>query len=298
MFESLPSGAGLSLERLRSLVEVEATGGIAAAAPDDPVRQSQISRNLAQLESYFSVELKRRKGKGIELTPAGRRLAALARMHLQALADFAAMETGATVDLRIGASQSTLEWVLLPRLARGETSAGSPRLILENLRSHEVVSRLNDFSLDLGIVRKSAIGTKRLVTRPIETVRYALFTRAGVAKRCQDDPLEVLRRVPLATAMGGEYRRRLDELIEEKGIEPDYRYSCSSFRTALEALKRDREVAALLPDSAAIELEAGRFTALELPFLRSYSRNLVLAWHERIGEIRPSAVEMVERIVG
>ncbi|HWY75152.1 MAG TPA: hypothetical protein VN281_06020 [Verrucomicrobiae bacterium] len=43
MFERLFAESGLSLDRLRSLLEVGATGSIAKAADGDPVRQSQYS---------------------------------------------------------------------------------------------------------------------------------------------------------------------------------------------------------------------------------------------------------------
>jgi len=290
--------AGFSLARLHSLVRVDDAGGIAAAAPDDPSQQSQLSRNLSELEAVFGAELRRRKGRGIELTDAGKRLAELARSHLQALDDFADECRAEPLELRIGASQSALEWVFLPHVREIDWGDPPPRLVLKSLRSREVMQGLDDFSLDIGIVRKSAITSKRINTRKLASVRYALFVRKGMARRCGDDPLEVLRRIPLATSMGGEYRRRFDELSAEEGVVPEVRYACSSFRTALEALKKDPSLAALLPDSASEDLDANRFVALDLPFLRPYSRELVLAWHDRIEQIRPGAWEVIRRLIG
>jgi len=75
MFEALFSTRGLSLDRLRSFLEMAEAGGIARAAPGDPVRQSQISRQIRELEEFFGTELTQRRGKGLVLTPAARRLA-------------------------------------------------------------------------------------------------------------------------------------------------------------------------------------------------------------------------------
>jgi len=44
MFEKLFAESGLSLDRLRALLEVNAAGSIVKAAIGDPVKQSQYSR--------------------------------------------------------------------------------------------------------------------------------------------------------------------------------------------------------------------------------------------------------------
>jgi DNA-binding transcriptional LysR family regulator len=52
MFENLFSERGLSLDRLKVLIEVRDAGSIAQAAPGDPVRQSQYSRQLRELSEF------------------------------------------------------------------------------------------------------------------------------------------------------------------------------------------------------------------------------------------------------
>ncbi|MDP4849131.1 MAG: LysR family transcriptional regulator, partial [Verrucomicrobiales bacterium] len=94
MFESLFSHRGLSLDRLRSFLEMAEAGGIAKAAPGDVVRQSQISRQIRELEEFFATELTQRRGKSLVLTAAGRRLADLVRGQLQGLEDFRREQEG------------------------------------------------------------------------------------------------------------------------------------------------------------------------------------------------------------
>lgn len=285
MFESLFDRNGLSLERLRSLVEVDEAGGIAKAAPGDPVQQSKISKNLSQLETFFGTELKRRKGKGIELTAAGKRLATMARRQILSLETFAQEARSETQEIRIGGGQSAIEWSLLPRLSEMEKCF---RLQLVSMRSQEVIRRLDDFSLDVGLVRKTAIQSKTIAFRQVATIRYALFVERAVAARHDCDAWSLLASIPLATSMGGEYRRRFDELAETGKITPDIRFSCSSFRTALEFVKQSASVGGLLPDSASHALPPGEFTEIPLPFLQPYERELVLAWQKRILDIRPA----------
>ena len=57
VYENLFSKAGLSLERLKTFIEVVEARGFTAAAKGDPTRQSQYSRQVRELEAYFGVEL-------------------------------------------------------------------------------------------------------------------------------------------------------------------------------------------------------------------------------------------------
>src|SRR5512141_92385 len=87
MFEKLFQVSGLSLDRLRVLVEVGAYRSIVAAA-GSASRQSQYSRQLKELEDFFNVSLVERSGKNIRLTPRGRELARISRFFLLGLSNF------------------------------------------------------------------------------------------------------------------------------------------------------------------------------------------------------------------
>src|SRR5471030_1007853 len=88
MYEFLLSERGLSLDRLNNFCRIAEAGGITKAAGGDPGKQSLYSRQIKELETFFGVELKVRRGKGIVLTDAGQHLARLARAHLIRMADF------------------------------------------------------------------------------------------------------------------------------------------------------------------------------------------------------------------
>src|ERR1051326_870643 len=103
MFESLFSERGLSLDRLKVLIEVRDAGSIAQAAPGDLVRQSQYSRQLRELSEFFGSEVAQRRGKILKLTEQGERLAELARDHLRSLEDFRSECRETSVAFTIGA---------------------------------------------------------------------------------------------------------------------------------------------------------------------------------------------------
>src|SRR5688572_3052813 len=88
MYEKLFTHVGLSLDRLRSFSEIVAAGGISAAAGKDPNRQSQLSRQLKELERYFGVELLVRGRGRLKLTPAGSELHRIVGQAFGALEKF------------------------------------------------------------------------------------------------------------------------------------------------------------------------------------------------------------------
>src|SRR4249919_690576 len=87
-YSALLSKGGLSLDRLHNFCLIADAGGLTKAADRDPAKLSLYSRQIRELEEFFGVELKRRHGKGIVITDAGRRLAQVTRTHLRGLEDF------------------------------------------------------------------------------------------------------------------------------------------------------------------------------------------------------------------
>ena len=66
---------GLSLDRLETLSRIVAQGGIARAASGDANRQSQFSRQIAELEEWFGVNLLDRSSTPSKPTEAALRIA-------------------------------------------------------------------------------------------------------------------------------------------------------------------------------------------------------------------------------
>src|SRR5207247_3541115 len=154
MFENLFAQSGLSLERLKTFREIVAAGGITAAAGDDSNRQSQFSRQLKELERYFGVELLKGGRGPVELTDAGQRLYEIIDHTLRALEEFRGTCAGQPVELVIGAGESLIQWLLLPRLSG--LAEAHPRLAItfQNLQTDEIPHRVLDGAVDFGVVSR------------------------------------------------------------------------------------------------------------------------------------------------
>src|SRR5476649_1647145 len=153
MYQEVLSQSGFSMERLGNFCSVADAGSIVGAAKGDPVRQSLISRQIRELESFFGVELIRRRGRGLELTDAGRELAAVGRENFKGLADYAARCRGAAWTVRIVTSNSVASWLVLPRLKTLEKSGGNIRFEIYHEQTREMVTATREGIYDIAFVR-------------------------------------------------------------------------------------------------------------------------------------------------
>lgn len=289
MFENLFAQSGLSLERLKTFREIIAAGGITAASGDDPNRQSQYSRQLKELEKYFGVELLRRGHGPAQLTDAGQRLYEIVGQTLSALEEFRITCTEQPLELVIGAGESLIQWLLLPRLS-GLTAA-HPRLSVsfQNLKTDEVMHQLLDGSLDFGVVTRCE-PHRALSSAPIGKMEFALFAPTALLPnnpRLKFKP-EILGQLPLAMLDGSAgIRTALQDEAQRAGVKLNVRLRFSSYPQLAHAV-RNLEVAAIMPTLAATAFENSNVRCISLPFLNKLSRQICLVWNRKSSEVRPA----------
>ncbi len=213
MFERLFAESGLSLDRLRALVEVGLAGSIVRAAGGDPARQSQYSRQISELEDFFQAGLVERHGKGIRLTAGGRELARISRFFLLGLSNFQRGCRAEGQTHRIGATPTFISSFLLPVLAAPPCVKSGIRYAVETVLGDDVERRLHDLTLDFGVV------TRGEVSRPLQLkelgawglkfwVPKALCKTAKQAERVFAD-----RRLPLVWPAGELSQSELNQLL-------------------------------------------------------------------------------------
>ncbi|WP_414663457.1 LysR family transcriptional regulator [Horticoccus sp. 23ND18S-11] len=292
MFESLFAERGLSLDRLKILIEVHDAGSIAQAAPGDPHRQSQYSRQLRELSEFFGCEVAHRRGKILKLTVRGAKLAEMAREHLRSLDDFRAECRGDSVAFTIGAGDSLIQWLVIPQLGRLVESFPGTRFETTNLRTREIVQQLTDGRLDFGIIRKSALAPG-LKSVSIGIVRYvALVPDCLVRGRKAPTLREVLGELPLATqTTDGQFTSGLRELAKTFGVTLAPALACQSFPQTMAAVRSGR-FCAIVPELAVRDLPAKSVQRITGEPLRLLAREAMLAWNPRLVRVRPHASKL------
>ena len=297
MFEKLFAQSGLSLERMKAFAEIVEAGGITAASGDDSNRQSQLSRQLKELERYFGVELIKRGRGPMTLTTAGARLYQIIGHAFGALEEFRETCASEPVELVIGAGESLIQWLLLPHFSRLTTEHPRLNVTLQNLRTEEILQGLADGSLDLGVVSRLD-ANRALASVTLGQLDYGLFLPADrpIPKKGFKFPSEILNGLPLATLNGSSrLRRALEQEAEERHLKLEIRLRFSSYPQLAQAVQ-SLKVAAIMPTLAAQSLPPGSFQLIRLPFLDTLSRQLSLVWNTKLAEVRP-AIELYSKVL-
>jgi DNA-binding transcriptional LysR family regulator len=283
MFTKLFAERGLSLDRLRALVEVGAAGSIVKAAAGDPVKQSQYSRQIKELEDFFRIELIERQGKGIRLTPRGRELGLISRFFLLGLSNFqrGCLAEGQTY--RLGGGATFISQLLMPVLSQ-------PRMIREGISysvevatDEEIERRLHDLTLDFGLVTDESL-SRPLQQRELGQWRLELWVPRVLGNN-ERQVLKMLRekRLPLALATP-EIPGVAQEVIQD--YEPYL--VCGNFIAAKAALEQ-QGLAALLPDFMDLGEKSPEYLAVRIPGISSHAFSCHLAWNPRLLRLNPHA---------
>jgi DNA-binding transcriptional LysR family regulator len=253
-------GYMLDLRRLRLLRELERRGTVTAVAEALSYTPSAVSQQLATLEREAGVPLLERRGRLLQLTDAGRTLAAhadavLARLEL-AESDLAAAAGDEPAGrVRVAAFQTAASALVLPVL--GSIGAEHPKLRVEliEMEAEESLELLRRGEVDLVIAEEYDYAPRRpddaLVMRSLCRDPLLLVLPADhplCAAHPETVPLAALADEPWAstrsgTAFGESFVRACRAL---GGFEPDRRHRSNDL-AVLEQLAAVGAAVTLLP---------------------------------------------------
>ncbi len=146
----------MDFDQLNTFVEVVKHGSFSLAGRKVFRSQSAVSAQIRQLEQEYGQKLFGRLGKTVRLTPAGEklyeyagRMLALRQESLSAVADQSATPRGTVT---IGANEATCLYVLPSIFARFHQLYPDVQISIYRNFSHKILQRVEDGTIDLGIV--------------------------------------------------------------------------------------------------------------------------------------------------
>ena len=282
----------LSWSRLVNFAAVVRKGGISAATGGDPSGVALISRQIAELESHFEVELTRRQGKGIAITATGDQLARLINDFERGLDDLRAEVRSAPVAYSIAASSSALHWLLLPKLKAIAAALPAVKWTLHHEGTTAIGDKVVMGEVDFGL----CIGTPSPATlkrRFLGNVEYSVFVPVSLS--AETDAATVLRDCPLALPIGGTLRESLNTWAAKQRTALNIRLEVDSYMQAADTVMRGTH-AAVLPSLAATSMPK-HVRSLPLPPAVAQRRKLWLVWTDRLLRTRSAASGVRDALV-
>ena len=291
----------ISLEYYKVFYNVAKLGSISAAANSLFISQPAVSQAIKHLETELDARLFNRTSKGVRLTPEGEALYNLISQgydyFLRAenmFRDIHALQAG---EIRIGASDMTLQYYLLPYLESFHSKYPNVKIRVTNGPTPETVKALRAGEIDFGIVTTPVISDKWMTVTPVRKIQDCFV--AGIkfiGLKGKTLSLAELAKYPLTMLeKKTSSRRYIDNLFVQEGcvVQPEFELATSVL--IVQFALRGLGVACVMRDFAAPYLERGEL--FELHFETSIpERAMELVTNEKLPLTSASAkfLELLE----
>lgn len=243
----------INLEYYRVFYSVCLCGGITAAAEALCISQPAVSQAVRQLERALSCRLFLRTSRGVRLTKEGEVLFSYVRKGIESLDDGEAMlrriqnlETG---EIRIGASDMTLQFYLLPYLERFHETYPGIKVHVSNGPTPETLRVLGDGRLDFGIVSTPFESLPGVRSIPVCSVENCFI--AGPKYRGLLEGRELaygeLRQYPcIFLEKNTSTRRFMDEYLSQRDVRLEPEFELATSDMILQFVRRNLGIGCLM----------------------------------------------------
>ena len=207
----------MDFDQLTTFVQVSKLKSFSKAGQKVFRSQSAVSAQIRQLEQAYHAKLLDRSAKSVELTPAGvvlfefaERLLRLRDESMQVVADRGNVVQG---PVAFGANEATCLYLLPDILAEFQRRYPLVQISIYRNFSHKILQRLEDGSLDLGIVTLPLKSPNlKIHTINRDRLRFMVSAKNPMAQRSHVT-LEEVASAPLIFPKTGFTRQVLDKLF-------------------------------------------------------------------------------------
>jgi len=304
-FEELFKTQVPTAEQFHALVKFVEHGSLAKAFGKGKSAQTSATQQLTRIDGCLGIRTRKSSGSTKIPTDEALELALFARDFFQKLEDFKLRTDRKPNSFVIGAGESLTFFLLLPALSKAGNWRSSIELQLHNLRSHEIVSGLLNGSIDLGLVRATAIkkdlvSKKRLKFHRLSTLSYAFYVRATMLSNFSgklNDEVKLLgwlvQNVPLATFWGEQ--STFTTALSKSNLRWRPQLRCESFPQVKEAVLTGG-YCGILPSIAFRPLPKEIF-CFGSQILKSAGREVGLAWSSTLVDRRPGGAVALRELL-
>lgn len=291
----------INLEQYRVFYQVSRHGSITAAARVLCVSQPAVSQSLQHLEDSLGCELFVRTPKGVRLTQAGELLHHYVSRGLESILagenivkKMNNLEEG---EVRIGASDMTLQFFLLSYLGRFHEAYPKLKVTVTNGPTPETLEMLSEGRIDFGVVTMPFAQRPELLWFPIRQVQDC-FVAGSQFRHLKDRVLEYgdLLDLPLiCLEKNTSTRRFMDEYLAARQVTLQPEFELATSDMIIQFAAKNLGIGCVMKDFAKEKLEQGEIFTLqfreELPM-----RDMCLVTDRR-SPLSPAARRLLDMIM-
>lgn len=252
-----------NLEYFKVFLYVARAGSVTEAARELSISQPAVSQAIKQLERQLGVNLVQRAPRGIKLTREGQELYPYVEksyeqltMGVDKLKQMLNLEAG---EIRIGASDMTLQFYLLPFLEQFHEEYPLIKVNVTNAPTPETLRYLEEGRIDFGIVSTpfdSQPGIDASAVRRIEDIFIAGRRFLPYKNRMLD--LQELERLPLIfLEKNTSSRSYMDQFLKKRGVEVRPEFELATSDMIVQFALRSLGVGCVVRDFAQSYIDSG-----------------------------------------
>ncbi len=258
-----------NLEYYKVFYYVARYGSLTQAATHLSVSQPAVSQSLKQLEEALSVKLFVRASKGIDLTPEGKVLFSYVKRGYEQieegerqLAGMLDLEYG---ELRIGASDMTLRFYLLPFLEKYHEKYPNIKVNVTNAPTPETLRLLKERKIDFGVITTPFAILDEISVMPVKEIADC-FVAGKKFAQYQDKMLtfKQIENMPIISLeKNTSTRKYMDEFLAERKVKMQPEFELATSDMIVQFALRNLGIGCVMKEFAKDYLEEGEVFELQ-----------------------------------
>ncbi len=290
-----------NLEHFRVFYTVAKCGSLTEASKELSITQPAVSQAIKLLEESVNTKLFQRNAKGVQLTKEGELLFAYVEKGYEqfalgekALKQMLNMELG---EIKIGASDMTLQYFLLPFLESFHESYPNIKISVTNVPTPETLSNLEDGKIDFGIVTTPFMlpaGMESVAVQEVEDIFVA--GKSYLAYKNQILDYKELENIPLICLEGNTSSRRyIEQFLQEKEVLLNPEFELATSEMIVQFALRNLGIGYVVKDFAKEFIEEG--SLFELRFRQMIPNRQICIVRNKKSPLSAAAGKLFELIL-
>ncbi|MCM1303784.1 MAG: LysR family transcriptional regulator [Lachnospiraceae bacterium] len=291
-----------NLEYFKVFYHTARLGSVTRAATELAISQPAVSQSLKQLEKSLGVPLFQRAARGVRLTAEGQLLFSYVEkgyeqisLGVEKLRQMQNLELG---EVRIGASDMTLQFYLLPYLERFHEQYPDIKVIVTNAPTPETLQLLRSGKIDFGVVSTPFARSEDILSAEVREIEDVFVAgRRFISYKNKMLDLKDLESLPMIFLESNTSTRSyMDEYLAQNGIvlQPEFELATSGM--IVQFALRSLGVGCVVRDFAAEYLESGLL--FELRFNKMIPKRNFCVIQSRKSVLSAAAQKLLEIMGG